>query len=113
MTLRLPDSAAAWDSPAFQAVLKRELEAQAAQLPLQQALSSSSAVGGDNIEVMVIAAEVDAGHIYARVGIFFSGIVAGCNCADDPTPVESQSEYCELLVSIDLATAAATVSLVD
>ncbi|MBU1236334.1 MAG: hypothetical protein KJ634_10025 [Gammaproteobacteria bacterium] len=113
MTLRLPDSVAAWESPAFPATLKRELEAQATLLPLQQELSSGSVVSGDRIEVMVIAAEAEPVHIHARVGIFFSGIIAGCSCADDPTPVESQSEYCELLVSIDRATAAATVSLDD
>ncbi len=113
MTLRLPDSLTAWDSPAFQATLKRELETQAALLPLQQELTSSSVVSGDRIEVMVISAEADARSIQARVGVFFSGIVAGCNCADDPTPVEPQNEYCELLVSIDRATAGAVVNVAD
>jgi hypothetical protein len=92
-------------------VLKRELEAQAGQLPLQQALANSSTVFGDRIEVMVIASEADGDRIRARVGVFFSGIVAGCSCADDPTPVEAQNEYCELLVDIDRRTAAADVRI--
>ncbi len=111
MSIHLPAALAAWGSPAFDAVLQRELEAQAGQLPLQQALSGSSAVSGDRIEVMAIAHDADAGNIRARVGVFFSGIVAGCSCADDPTPVEAQNEYCELLVEIDRRTAAAEVRI--
>jgi hypothetical protein len=109
--MRLPESLAAWGSPAFAAVLKRELAAQAGQLPLQQALAGSSAVFGDRIEVMVIASDADAAQVRARVGVFFSGIVAGCSCADDPTPVEAQNEYCELELAIDRRTAAVEVRI--
>lgn len=111
MPLRLPKSLAAWGAPDFPAALKRELEANAAQLPLQAGLTGSSAVFGERIEVMVIASEADAARIRARVGVFFSGIVAGCSCADDPTPVEAQNEYCELMVDIDRRTAAAEARL--
>lgn len=111
MTLRLPESLAAWGTPDFPAALKRELEANAALLPLQKALAGSSAVAGDKIEVMVIASDADAECIRAKVGVFFSGIVSGCSCADDPTPVEAQNEYCELLVDIDRRTAAAEVRI--
>jgi hypothetical protein len=45
------------------------------------------------------------------VGVFFSGIITGCSCADDPTPVETQNEYCELLFAIDKATAETTITL--
>jgi hypothetical protein len=57
---------------------------------------------------MILGASESDGHIRARTGVFFSGIDAGCSCADDPTPVEAQQEYCELEVDIDQATAAAT-----
>jgi hypothetical protein len=111
--LRLPESLAAWGSPGFPAALRRELEAQAGLLPLQQALAGSSAVSGDRIEVMLIATDADASQIRARVGVFFSGIVAGCSCADDPTPVEAQNEYCELEIGIDRLTATACAALAD
>lgn len=111
--LRLTESLAAWGTPAFAAALKRELEAQAGLLPLQQALAGSSAVFGDRIEVMVIVSDADATQIRARVGVFFSGIVAGCSCADDPTPVEAQNEYCELSIGIDRQTATASVALAE
>lgn len=108
--IRLPLSLQAWNSAEFAGVLKRELEALgAAQLPLQQAVATTSYALDDKLEVMVIAAAEESGRIRVRIGAFFAGIVAGCSCADDPTPVEPQAEYAELLVVIDPATAAATV----
>lgn len=114
MTMQLHQSLAAWGSPAFAAVLKQELERQApGQLPLQQGLSSSSAVLDTGFSVMVLGAEASIETIRVRLGVFFSGIVAGCSCADDPTPVEAQNEYCELELSIDRATAAASAVLAE
>lgn len=110
--IHLPDSLDAWGSTRFEAVLKQELAGHAADLPLQAALSFGSAVLDAPIGVMLLGATEEADCIEARVGIFFAGIVAGCNCADDPTPVEPQHEYCELLLVIDKATAAA-VALVQ
>lgn len=104
-------SLAAWGTPAFADVLKRELAGQASALPLQQALSACSAALDSDIEVMLIGAREESGRIQAKVGVFFSGIVAGCSCADDPTPVAPQAEYCELLLAIDKTTAAAAVTL--
>lgn len=110
--IHLPVSLQAWDTPAFPAALRQELEDLGGDaLPLQQGLSLSSAVADECIEVMFISATGDARHIRARVGVFFAGIVAGCNCADDPTPVESQHEYCELQLVIDRATSATAIEL--
>jgi hypothetical protein len=109
--LCLPTALAAWNTPGFAAALKKELAAHADLLPLQQAASATSAVTDDRVEALLLdAAEID-GRIHAKVGVFFSGIVAGCSCADDPTPVEPVQEYCELLLSIDLATGETTVGL--
>lgn len=109
--ITLPESLKAWNSPDFKAVLKREIALLGGRLPLQQGLSRSSYALDDAIEAVVQQVSETAEGIYARVGIFYSGIVAGCSCADDPTPVEAQPEYCELDVAIDKATARATVTL--
>lgn len=109
--LHLPEAARAWGSPAFAAALKAELAGRGGELPLQQAARATSAVTDDRIEALLLDASEDGGRIRAKVGVFFSGIVAGCSCADDPTPVEPVQEYCELLLSIDRATAATTVEL--
>lgn len=111
--MRLPESLAVWGSAGFERVLKQELERlDAGSLPLQQGLTGSSVALGDRLEVMVIGVGDDAERIRVTVGVFYAGLVAGCSCADDPTPVEAQSEYCELLITIDKATGAASARLV-
>jgi hypothetical protein len=107
--VRLPKSLAAWGTPAFEDVLKQELEAlDSTQLSLQQGLTTTSHATDQPIQVMVLGASEVDGRIRVRVGVFFSGIIAGCSCADDPTPVEAQQEYCELEVDIDQASGATT-----
>jgi len=107
--LRLQQSVAAWGTPAFNDVLRHELEQlDRGRLPLQQCLTTTSYPGDGPVQFMVLDASERNGHIRARTGVFFSGVIAGCNCADDPTPVEEQQEYCELEVDIDQGTGAAT-----
>jgi len=112
--IRLPDSLAAWGTPAFHATLKREIERlDAARLPLQQGLSRTSYVTDHPPTAIVLGTSEDARFIRAKVGIFYAGVVAGCSCADDPTPVTEEDEYCEVRVAIDRETAEATLTLAD
>ena len=109
---RLPESVAAWGSEAFERVLKRELGAlDPALLPLQQGMSLGSQVVDEPRSVLLLDRAEAHGRLQLKVGLFFTSVIAGCNCADDPTPVEGQTEYCELLVSVDTATAAAVFQL--
>lgn len=110
--IRLPDSVRAWNTPDFEAAAKREIAAlDPATLPLQQALSVSSHVADAPIEASVLAAWEEAGRIRVKAGIFYSGIIAGCSCTDDPTPMSEQAEYCVVRIDLDPATAEATVTL--
>ena len=102
----------AWNTPEFQAVLKAELEQlQAEQLPLQQGLSLSSYVSSEPFKVMVIGSSDEGEAIRVKVGIFYTGIIAGCSCADDPSPSDVQAEYCELQIDIDKASGKADITL--
>jgi hypothetical protein len=102
----------AWGTPDFPAVVKREIEAlDPGELPLQQGLSTTSYVTGARHTAMIIATQEAADHIRVRAGIFYAGVVAGCSCADDPTPVEAQHEYCEILIEIDQRTAKTIITL--
>jgi hypothetical protein len=110
--IRLPDTVKAWGSPAFESVFRRESEAlDPTLLPLQQALAVSSHVSASPFQVLVQRATREDGRIRVKAGIFYSGIIAGCSCADDPTPIGEQTEYCVVEFSIDAATADATVTL--
>ncbi|MEW8507931.1 MAG: hypothetical protein AB2598_14625 [Candidatus Thiodiazotropha sp.] len=112
--IHLPKARNAWNSPGFDQVLKAELEASdAEQLPLQQGLSLSSMVSPEPFKVIVIDSVENAAVIRSRVSIIYAGIIAGCSCADDPTPQDSVTECCELQLEIDRETAATKVTLAD
>lgn len=110
-TLQFTQSVRAWGTPRFEAVLKDEIEQlDPGLLPLQQCLSVTSHAADGPFKAMILGVSEEADAIRVKAGIFFSGIVAGCSCADDPTPVEEQHEYCELLFEIDKATTETTVN---
>ena len=109
---RLTRSLHAWGTTDFESVLKAEIEQMGVgQLPLQQGLSISSYALGDDLNVMIIRVSDGADFIRVKAGIFYKGIIAGCSCADDPTPIDENNEYCEVLLEIDKATAETTVEL--
>lgn len=110
--IRLTRAVGAWGKPDFNAVLKQDIEQlDVDQLPLQQGLSTGSYVAGKEFSAMIISAADREDFIRAKAGIFYKGILGGCSCADDPTPVEEQSEYCEVQLDINKKTAEATVTL--
>jgi len=110
--IRLTKSLNAWGTPDFEDMLKSEIEQLGAeQLPLQQGLSTSSYALDDILNALIISVSEGASFIRAKVGIFYSGIIAGCSCADDPTPVDEQNEYCEVQIEISKKTAEATIAL--
>jgi hypothetical protein len=110
--MRLSNALNAWGTPAFEPILKDAItHMDAALLPLQQALARSSYTDGANRSVSILDVADAAGFIRVKAGIFYSGIIPGCSCADDPTPMSEISEYCEVLFEIDKSTAQTTVQL--
>ena len=102
----------AWGTPAFRDVLEAELEQLTVeQLPLQQGLSQSSYACDDNIKVVIISVSEVSGVIHATAEIFYTGIISGCSCADDPSPVDEYAEHCEVQIKINRQTAATVISL--
>jgi hypothetical protein len=102
----------AWNTPAFAETLAREVAQLGVDaLPLQAGLSQGSVALDDKLSATTISVSEQADSICARVGIFYSGMIAGCSCADDPTPVNRTTEYCIVQLEIDKATAAARISL--
>lgn len=110
--IRLTKTLSAWGTPVFKDILKEEIEQiDAGQLPLQQGLSTGSYAIDSKFNAMIIGVSEEAGFIRAKAGIFYSGIIAGCSCADDPTPVNEESEYCVVQLDINKLTAETTVTL--
>ena len=108
---RLDKALGAWGTPEFESVLKQELAQHAQELPLQQALASSSSVADAPVTVLVHNIADLGGSIRVKAGIFYEGLLGGCSCANDPTPESNYTEYCEVQLDIDKASAIATVTL--
>jgi len=112
--IRLIQSLAAWGSPDFKSILKHEIEQlDTLLLPLQQGLTTGSHALDGNIEVMILSVSETEGTIHAKAAILYQSIIAGCSCADDPTPMDERNEYCEVRLDIEKSTAETTVTLIN
>ena len=112
--ITLPETLKAWQSENFTQAFKQEVaEIEHKYLPLQQGLSLSSYVSNDKITAILNKSEENHSHIIVNAGIFYSGIIAGCSCSDDPTPLDTQNEYCTLVFSIDKDSAETSVNLIE
>ena len=112
--IRLPKTINSWGTPQFNDIFKNEVELLGAhQLPLQQGLTQGSSVGASKFSVMFISDDEEVDTLSVKAGIFYKSVIAGCNCADDPTPVDEQTEYCEVQFKINKETAEVTVKLLS
>ena len=108
----LPASLEAWKTPAFNSALKHEVcSLDSKLLPLQQGLQNSSYAISDKLSIIVLETKEDADNIIVKAGLLYNGIIAGCSCADDPTPTDETNEYCDVLFYINKQTAETTVTL--
>ena len=86
-------------------ILKQEIEnLHADALPLQSGLEHSSRVSPSPFSVMILDMVDNVDSFDVKAGIQYKGIVAGCSCADDPSPVDEINEYCEVRFNIDKTT---------
>ena len=109
---KLPKSLQHWGAADFVTIFKGEVAALNTEfLPLQQALTYSSQVSHEKISAVVMSQQETDQHLEIKCGIFFTGVIAGCSCADDPTPLDTQNEHCELLFTIDKNNANTSVRL--
>lgn len=112
--IKLSQSLNAWGTSGFEDVLKAEIEQlDVAQLPLQQGLALSSYATDSPRKAVIIGVADDEKFIHVTAGIFYSGIIAGCSCEDDPTPVDEVTEYCKVRFEINKQTAETTAILVE
>lgn len=112
LELKLTNSLQAWGTPEFNRVLKHEIEQlDASQLPLQQCLSVGSYALDNKLEAVILDATRTEDCIRVKAGIFYTSIIAGCSCADDPTPIDENTEYCVIQLDIHPDSAVTTLTL--
>lgn len=107
---QLTRSLASFGTPEFETALKEELAALGPdQLGLQQALTAGSTARSEGIGIMILRHLETPDSIQVRAGVFFTSVLGGCACADDPTPENENAEYCEIDVIVDRQTGEARV----
>ena len=110
----LTRSIQAWGTPAFESTLKAEIAQLGAEaLPLQQGLSAGSVGLDDNVSAIILGVSESPSAVHVRAGLFYTSIIAGCACADDPTPENEYTEYCELELEIDRVSGETQVRLAE
>ena len=110
--IRLPLALAAWNSALFEAVLKQELQQlDCRSLPLQQGLTQGNVALDDAVTAIILSISHDSSSIHVRAGLHYTGMIAGCACADDPTPESRTTEYCTVLIDIDRTSADTRIAL--
>ena len=99
MNIDLPLTLQAWPAGNVKHVLKNELESlTAGSLPLHEYTTQGGMVDDNNIAVSVFSVEELGDGLQAKVGVFFTEIVGGCNCHDDPV---GENAYAELVLRIN------------
>lgn len=110
--IQMKNSLQHWGSPCFERVLKEEVCMLGANiLPLQAGLSQGSYVSDSPVKVILLGTTEDQDTLRVKTGIFYSSVIGGCSCADDPTPVDELTEYCEIQFDVDKASAETTITL--
>jgi len=103
----------AWNSPEFMAILKQEIENMDPELlPLQQGLTTGNYAIANNLTAMINNVLETSNLLCVTAGIFYTSVIAGCSCADDPTPINENNEYCIVRLDIDKDTAVTEVNFV-
>lgn len=110
--IKLELSLRAYGTENFREIFKQELsQLDVALLPLQQGLTTGNYVSNTPITLAIHSVSKLENCIRVKAGIFYQGIIGGCSCTDDPTPISDINEYCEVQVDIDFDTAIAQVLL--
>lgn len=112
--MQLSKSLSAWNTPDFEEIVKQEIQSLDGKLlPLQQGLSHSSYASEENFSAVVLGVSDGEVSIRVKTGVFYTGLIPGCSCADDPAPESEYSEYCEVEFNIDKKTAETRVRLLS
>lgn len=105
--VRLQQCLGLTDAQAFARSLAAALRAlPRGTLPLDAGCDQGGRVDDSDISVSLLDNAEGPERITARVGVFFTEIVGGCNCGDDPLEVNA---YCILEVTIDRSSGVATI----
>lgn len=82
----------------------------AGSLPLQGCCHQGGAIDDGTVEISVVSVRADEQQISAELNVFFTEVVGGCNCNDDPV---GYPMCCQMRLRIDRATAESRLEVLD
>jgi len=107
----LSNTRAAWGADNFSDVLKNEMRTVAPDLlPLYIKSAQGGMMDFNDISVSILSVDESEKTFKVMLGIFFTELIGGCNCDDDPTPVNS---WGKLEIAINRKQAATDFSLLE
>ena len=107
----LHKSLQSWNTEQFKRILTQELQAlESTALPLHLATTQGGYVNKDNLGITLLSATEDQFELKIKAGLFFTEIIGGCNCHDDP--IEANA-YCQLEISINKGNASTRIILLE
>ena len=105
------DSLRSYGTEDFQKALKHEIETMdRRELPLERATMQGGIIGEQGITATVISVNDNSHSIEAEVGVFFTEVIGGCSCGDDPL---EQNVGCTLRFVIDKNTANTIIEVIS
>lgn len=111
--LYLPRTARA-DPGELEATFKAEISAlDPGELPLEEGMARGSVATGDAVSAMVISIGIEPECVRVHAGLFFTSVIAGCACTNDPSPMNDEAEYSEVVFEIERPDGATRVRLLD
>lgn len=103
MAIRLPDSLRDWNTERFSRSFKREIQGlPPGTLPLQARGMQNGLVDDADLSLVILQSRETEEWLEIKTGVFFSEIIGGCSCGDEPA---AENAYCEILVSISKTSA--------
>ena len=111
MKIKLPGCVRDWHTKDFAGTFNREiLSLPSGTLPLQLRGMQNGLVDDTNLSLVVLQQLETEQDCKVKTGVFFSEIIGGCSCGDDPA---AETAYCELWIEISKATAEANIFVAD
>lgn len=108
--LKFSNAIQAWNTDAFSKSLKQDIEAlEKGVLPLEKGTTQGGLVDDSNITATIMSFSENENSILVKAGVFFTEVIGGCSCGDDPI---TENAYCEIKLNIDKTTAEAEIDVI-
>lgn len=88
-----------WGTDLFSSTLIKEIMSlKTGVLPLQQGLSQGDMASEQPTKVTLISSDETETEVIAKLAVFFTEIISGCSCGDDPAVING---YCEMRLTMN------------